>query len=123
MKKQFEDISARIALGENLIIDRFILSNMAYGNVFHDGEYVECADMYFNILSNQNVTLIMCLPEDKEEWLKRFKTSCEEREEMYPNLEKMSHVYDEFKMQLMLTENSCAVNNVIVYDFLKRDVE
>lgn len=96
MNSQFLDVLALIKKGK-VIIDRFILSNEIYSDVFKcprnltDSTIRECE----NALSLPNVHSLICLP-DKYTWMDTFKNMCDNREEMWPDLEKQKDIYDKF---------------------------
>lgn len=119
MREQFMDIKSKIDEGENIIVDRFILSNIIYGDVFHKGETVSNLDELMYYLGCDNSTLIIALPEDRDDWMNRFAKMCEEREEMYPDTEKMLQVYNLFKHYSMILSRGCYIPNIIMYDFTK----
>jgi hypothetical protein len=87
---------------EPYIFDRYILSNLAYGIVFHECNFVDGWLLWLDIMLSgvtvrKNIHVIFCLPE-KTLWLNNYAKMCQEREEMYIDIEKMSKVYDIFLM-------------------------
>lgn len=116
MTKQFVDGHEILSLKEDSVVfDRYILSNLVYGIVFHNCEYVDgwllwLTTMLSGVSVRKNIHLVFCLPE-KRAWLKRFEELCKTREEMYVDLDKMSKVYDLF---LIFYEMICSNTNIKV---------
>lgn len=91
MRKQFEDAYKRLMLG-NVIIDRYILSNIYYGIAFHNARTLYTINDLLNILPDTSA-MIVCLPE-KDVWERNFIKCCNEREEMYTDIKGMRRVYE-----------------------------
>lgn len=119
MEEQFREIYQIIDRGESVIIDRFLLSNMIYGIVYHDGETISDLEKYIDYLGCNQSTLILALPNSREWWIEQFKKACTEREEMYPDEEKMKMVYNLFKQYGLILQQGCFIPNMIVYDYSK----
>lgn len=93
--------------GENVVIDRAIISNYVYSKVFKGtmlgpvraAQFVELVD-----------EMIMCLPADKQAYLDEFNKLQNEREELYND---MNTVYDEFSQ----------FHTPFVYDRFKENAE
>lgn len=122
MRTQFYDVIRRMnEVRKGCVIDRFILSNIIYGIVFHNCKFVEGWKMFLDALCRDWIKgkeIIICLPQDKESYLEHFKKMTEEREEMYCSVEDMSKIYDLYEVFYeMLTHNK----NVSVsrYDWTK----
>lgn len=102
------------------ILDRYILSEFAYHNVYRpELPLVKDADLMMEILEHRaalgEIEVIITLPEDKERWFEAFKKAEQEREEMYTS-EKISQVYDEYlKLWKKLRYNK----NVLRYDMFE----
>lgn len=97
LHKQFKEASDRMRKG-NVVIDRFILSNLAYpgSKVLHSSHFL---DNLVQGIRAGRVFHITCLPEDKEIYLKEFENLCSSREELYTSVDLMSRVYDNFKKE------------------------
>ena len=101
MSNQFFEGHETLSLSEeSMIFDRYILSNLVYGIVFHECNFVDgwlmwLSSMMSGVSVRKKIHIVFCLPE-KEKWLKRFEELCKNREEMYVDVEKMSKVYDIF---------------------------
>lgn len=105
---------------DGFILDRYILSEFAYRNVYRpEMPLVKDADLMMEILEHRaalgEIEVIITLPEDKERWFKAFQKAEQEREEMYTS-EKISQVYDEYlKLWKKLRYNK----NVLRYDMFE----
>jgi thymidylate kinase len=102
------------------ILDRYILSEYAYRNVYRpEVPLVKDADLMMEILEHRaalgEIEVIITLPEDKERWFEAFKKAEQEREEMYTS-EKISKVYDEY---LNLWKKLRYNKNVLRYDMFE----
>ena len=102
------------------ILDRYILSEFAYRNVYRpELPLVKDADLMMEILEHRaalgEIEVIITLPEDKERWFEAFKKAEQEREEMYTS-EKISQVYDEY---LKLLKKLRYNKNVLRYDMFE----
>lgn len=102
MRTQFYDVIRRMnEVRKGCVIDRFILSNIIYGIVFHNCKFVEGWKMFLDALCRDWIKgkeIIICLPQDKEAYLEHFKKMTEEREEMYCSVEDMSKIYDLYEI-------------------------
>lgn len=105
---------------EGFILDRYILSEFAYRNVYRpEMPLVKNAELFMEILEHRaalgEIDVIIALPENKEKWFEAFKNIEHVREEMYSS-EKISLVYDEYlKFWKKLRYNK----NVIRYDMFE----
>lgn len=97
MHKQFKEASDRMRYGD-VVIDRFILSNLAYpgDKVLHSSHFL--VNLIQGIRTDR-VFHITCLPEDKETYLKEFEKLCSSRDELYTSIDLMSKIYDAFKKE------------------------
>ena len=105
------------------IFDRYILSNIVYGIVFHDCEYVNgwllwLTTMLSGVSVRKNIHLVFCLPE-KNSWIKRFEKLCKERDEMYVDIEKMSKVYDLFLIFYEMISSNTNIKVSIIDPFVE----
>ena len=83
--------------GMNIVIDRAYISNIVYANVFQDaGVLSNKLRLKINKLVDM---IIICLPSNKLEYLKKFNGLKESRKELYNDMEK---VYDEFEKSFNL---------------------
>lgn len=87
-------------LGGGFILDRYILSELAYHDVYRPDEpLIEDAWNMLEVMEHRaslgDIEVIFTLPEDKERWVEHFKKLEATREEMYSS-EKISQVYDEY---------------------------
>ena len=69
MRTQFYDVIRRINTEKRgLVVDRFILSNLAYGIVFHNFSFVNGWKMFLDALCRdwlKGKEIVICLPYDK----------------------------------------------------------
>ena len=69
MRTQFYDVIRRINTEKRgLVVDRFILSNLAYGIVFHNFSFVNGWKMFLDALCRdwlKGKEIVICLPHDK----------------------------------------------------------
>lgn len=94
-KAQFEKINSLIEKGTPMIVDRYIMSDEVYGEVYRNGECIEDYDKFVcNLMNNPNVEIIFAIPQDKEKYIQEFARLKGEREEMYTD--KMDKVYDSY---------------------------
>lgn len=81
----------------HVVIDRWRLSEIVYGNVFRDGpEHPELTDQMFSLAKSAGAVFINCVPSNREQYLSAFETLRNEREEKYNT---MAEVYDEYKLR------------------------
>lgn len=110
MTRQFMYAKTLLDSVKGCVIDRFILSNIVYGSVFHNFEFIKDWQLYLqtlvNILSEEDAELIICLPENKDIYLQDFEKLMKYRKEMYCSVEHMSKVYDLYEMYYMLLKNN-----------------
>lgn len=126
MRTQFYDVIRRLNMSKKgFVVDRFILSNIIYGIVFHNYKFVDGWKMFLDALCRdwiKSKEIIFCLPHDKETYLEHFKKMTEEREEMYCSVEDMSKIYDLYELFYeMLTHNKDV--RVSRYDWTKNKHE
>lgn len=103
-EKQFEIYHEKLNDGNPLILDRYILSDIAYSNVYNNGKHIPKAFQYFEELFNPNITLIITLPLDKEKYLNHFRKLETSRKEMFSS-EKMGKVYEEYENFCKMLKN------------------
>lgn len=85
-------------VGMNIVIDRAYISNIVYANVFQDaGVLSNKLRLKINKLVDM---IIICLPSNKLEYLKKFNRLKKSRKELYNDMEE---VYDEFEKSFNLT--------------------
>ena len=122
MRTQFYDVIRRINTEKKgCVIDRFILSNIVYGIVFHNCKFVEGWKMFMDAMCRDWIKgkeIIICLPYDKKAYLEHFKKMTEEREEMYCSVEDMSKIYDLYEVFYEILSHNPKVN-VSRYDWMK----
>jgi len=85
---------------EGFIIDRFILSEIIYHNVYRSNKSpIADTDLLYEFMEHRAATgeieVIIALPEDRYKWYENFKQLEKTRDEMYSS-EKILHVYDEY---------------------------
>lgn len=95
MVNQFNDGLTLIRGDKGCVLDRYIFSNIAYGNVYHNGTYVSGHTNYTNGEDLFRTQIIFSLPKSKERYLEFFKSKYADREEMY-SLDEAGKVYDEY---------------------------
>lgn len=100
------------------LIDRYILSNIVYGNVYHKGEKVIEYETFLNDLKQQHVVTVFCLLKDYNKYEEHYTKLSKVRDEMYPNVFDMSRVYYSFKT---LTDVNSF--NHVIYDFTEKSYQ
>ena len=114
MRTQFYDVIRRInTQKKGFVVDRFILSNIIYGIVFHDCQFVEGWKMFLDALCRdwlKGKEIVICLPADKKAYLEHFKKMTEEREEMYCSVEDMSKIYDLYEVFYEMLSHNKEIN-------------
>lgn len=122
MRTQFYDIIRRINTEKKgFVVDRFILSNIIYGIVFHNYTFVDGWKMFVDAMCRDWIKgkqIIICLPFDKKAYLDHFKKMTEEREEMFCSVEDMSKVYDLYEIFYEFLSHNPNVN-VSRFDWTK----
>lgn len=113
LTRQFLYAKTRLTSVKGCVIDRFILSNIVYGSVFHNFEFISNWQKYLqimvDILKSEDSELIICLPENKELYLQHFEKLTKSREEMYCSIEDMGKVYDMYEMYYELLKNNKSI--------------
>jgi thymidylate kinase len=77
----------------NVILDRFSLSELVYGNVFRDGEQYDVLSYMKQLDMDSKIKWIYCKNENAIENHIRNK---KERQEMYPDMAKVVELYDSY---------------------------
>lgn len=98
MYSQFKTLLDLIHDGSRpLVIDRYVYSNVVYGDIYQNGEYVKDYKELLDptIIGQDNVKVIFTLPEIKQQYLDFYASKYSEREEMY-SLESAGTVWDGF---------------------------
>jgi thymidylate kinase len=96
---QFIEARNKITEG-NIILDRYILSNMVYSSVCDSQPVYDQAMFYEELLvklSIDKACLIFCLPSNKEQYLKEFAKLSQEREELITSVSVISKIFDAYK--------------------------
>lgn len=94
MIEQFENAAELIRKG-GVILDRYIFSNIAYGNVYHGGKCVYGWENYLNGNLLKDAEIIISLPRDKERYLDFYRRRFNERDEMYSEIS--DRIYNEYQ--------------------------
>ena len=122
MTNQFYDVIRRVNTHrKGFVVDRFILSNIIYGIVFHNCKFVDGWKLFLDSLCRdwlKGKEIVICLPDDKEAYLEHFKKMTEEREEMYCSVEDMSKIYDLYEVFYEILSHNKDIN-VSRYDWTK----
>ena len=121
MYRQFIEARNKIAEG-NIILDRYILSNMVYSYIC-DSIPVYDKEMFYEELlvklALDKACLIFCLPSNKEQYLEEFNKLCKERDELVTSERRMSMIFDAYKCHYDELK-TLHPNNVFQFDrFLK----
>lgn len=114
MHEQFQSVIDRINNNESLVIDRFVLSNIIYGEVFQNGKTVKDFERMLDIFSRDGVNLVICLPDNDEKWLEIFEGMTKQREEMYCDVDSMRMVNTLFKHYAVILSKGCFIYNLII---------
>lgn len=97
--RQFVEARNKLVEGR-VILDRYILSNIVYNDVLQNNSGVYDQNMFYHELTAKLVMdkllLIFCIPEDKEQYLERFKQLQQEREELVTDIRDISKIYDKY---------------------------
>jgi thymidylate kinase len=98
--QQVEDVLSLIkASNENIIVDRFIPSEIIYGSILRDSVrmvYNKDNKWLEEMMSNFD-SIIFCLPFDKERYLQTFKKLSEQRYELVEDIKQISKVYNYYQ--------------------------
>lgn len=97
----------------SLILDRYVLSNYVYSNVFKDGEeplpkerYIAYRNHFNRVARNHGyVPVWIVASPDKTTWVNTFSKSANAGAEMYTNMEKMHNVYDMMHIEGLDSKN------------------
>lgn len=103
-------LCAHLAQHQPVILDRWWISEIVYAEAYRGGsKVIKHHFLLEHIATHMGVTYVMCLPEDRDRYLKSFDKLKTEREEMYD--EGMSRVYDIYRgfhdEYLYLKSNVC----------------
>lgn len=103
-------LAARLANKQPVIVDRWWPSEIVYADVYRGGsKFAKHYLLLEHIATLHGVVYVMCLPKDRERYLKHYEKLKGERVEMYD--EGMQRVYDgyasAYRDYLGLKENVC----------------
>lgn len=99
MYRQFIEARNKITEG-NIILDRYILSNMVYSYICSSIPVYDKNMFYEELLAKlalDKACLIFCLPSNKEQYLEEFTKLRQEREELITSTDVMSKIFDAYK--------------------------
>lgn len=99
MYRQFIEARNKITEG-NIILDRYILSNMVYSHICGSIPVYDQSMFYEELLAKlalDKACLIFCLPSNKEQYLEEFVKLSQEREELITSVDVMSKIFDAYK--------------------------
>lgn len=108
----------------NVIIDRYVVSNMAYSHVFGNTP-VKLLDSYWSDARSSTNHTIICLPCVKgsgvDGYEKMYRQLIQIRNEMYPNVPAMCEVYKYYQHAYEFMKLSKF--KVDLYDYTKDDID
>lgn len=114
-KKQVETTLQYISSQPNVLIDRFIPSELIYGEVCrNENRLLEIETTNWPDLFD---LIIFTIPSDKERYLQHFKDISEKREEYVKDIKQISKIYDRYVSMYM--DMASKYKNVINYDLYK----
>lgn len=91
----------------SVLVDRFLPSEIAYGNVMRDGEVRYTIDSpEFADMMKHFDRIIFCLPHDIEHYLKSFVKSSETRDEYVRNVKDIKRIYNEYELMYIKIKNA-----------------
>lgn len=107
---------------ENIIIDRDIISEYIYGNVYRGNARCEIEDI--EDLVNMYDLIIFCLPHDRGAYLDYFKKSVESRNEYITDKTIIEKIYNEYNFIYLKLKEELATSSenrckIARYDFLQ----
>lgn len=108
-------LDAAVVLSEHshVVIDRWRMSEVVYGNVFRGGPEQEHRTLELYLRANRlGATFVCCHPTNKQDYIEHFNAVKKTRSEMFDN---MIEVYDEYERQIKILEN---MYHVIRHDIL-----
>ena len=118
MYAQFVEADKALQHG-GVLLDRYIMSNYVYSAasavpvVKHASKFLH--DMQGLIRSNR-VYHILCMPIDREVYLKEFERLSKVRDELHTSLMYMAYVYDEYIFNQAMLSSACGPENCLRYD-------
>lgn len=119
LSRAFKEVMHKMDVGQSMVLDRFILSHLIYAAVFQDGKVMNDIENMVEYLGHDNSNLIICLPNDKEQWIKDFNGMIDR--ELYSDNDKMRQVYDLFKHYALILSKGCFIPNLSIYDYTKEN--
>jgi len=109
VKYHLDLLEAAVILSESsqVVIDRWRMSEVVYGNVFRDGPEQRHRTLeLYNRANNLGATFVCCHPMNKQDYISHFNEVKKNRLEMYND---MIDVYDEYERQIKILESLCPV--------------
>lgn len=117
MQRQFDEAVGLIRRG-GVILDRYIFSNIAYGNVYHNGEYIDRWQDYLNGNLLKDAEIVFTLPADRERYIEFYRSRFNDRVEMYPDID--SRIYDEYARMFDGYGSYLNIRRMDLFDFMDR---
>ena len=118
MYAQFVEADKALQRG-GVLVDRYIMSNYAY-SAASDVPVVKHASKFLQtmqaLIRSNRVYHILCMPIDREAYLKEFERLSKERDEMYTSVSYMKSVYDEYIFNQAMLSSACGPENCLWYD-------
>jgi len=102
-------LDAAVVLSEHshVVIDRWRMSEIVYGNVFRDGpEQDHRTGKLYSRANDFGATFVCCHPTNKQDYIDHFNTVKKTRSEMFDS---MIEVYDEYERQIKILERKFEV--------------
>lgn len=125
MVEQFNRVVDILRSGKGVVVDRFIVSNILYGDVYHQGCYVPCHEKYTDPAVLGLAEHIFCFNPDRDDYVKYFKSRYAEREEMYSLNSALNvwNAYDDFLNNPNSTHKALrdSISDLLVYDWRSPD--
>ena len=109
-------LAARLAENQPVILDRWWPSEIVYADAYRGGsKFTKHYFLLEHVATQLGVTYVICLPKDRERYLKHFEVLKGQRQEMFN--EGLNRVYDGYEW--LLNNYFMYRENVIQYDMFR----
>lgn len=98
-QKQTLDVFDLVKTSDNIIVDRFIPSEIIYGTVLRDKVrfIYDDGNLWLHDMLESFDNIIFCLPMCKEAYLNQFKRVSQQRDELVKDIKQISQVYNYYQ--------------------------
>lgn len=122
-QKQTLDTFELVKTSNNIIVDRFIPSEIVYGTVLRDkARFVyDDGNTWLHDMLDCFDNIIFCLPICKEDYINQFKKMSQQRDELVKEIKQISLIYNYYQdLYVNLKGNYPEfANKIIRYDFFR----